>query len=171
MQKKASAPDRPTSTSPPRRLMRQIIPFGRDTDGHVGYQVIDHIGGYSRGYLPTHSRSWPLGRPWLWPNASRPTVFLCSGARGVKVRICRGQGRSMPTGAELCRVSVSFGRITQNSFPSGRPGQSGLCAGLPDADPARPQRDKPLEFLLAVLRCWSGRGARGALPSSGRSPP
>jgi hypothetical protein len=25
--------------------MRQIIPFGRDTDGHVGYQVIDHIGG------------------------------------------------------------------------------------------------------------------------------
>lgn len=23
------------------------------------------------------------------PNASRPTVFLCSGARGVNVRICR----------------------------------------------------------------------------------
>jgi hypothetical protein len=42
------------------------------------------IGGSARGYLPTHSRSWPLGRPWLWLNASRPTVFLCSSARRVK---------------------------------------------------------------------------------------
>ena len=31
-----------------------------------------------------------LVAPWLWPNASRPTVFLCSGARVVNVRICRG---------------------------------------------------------------------------------
>jgi len=30
-----------------------------------------------------------VGRLWLWPNASRPTVFLCSGARGVSARICR----------------------------------------------------------------------------------
>ena len=30
-----------------------------------------------------------LATPWSWPNESRPTVFLCSGARGVKVRICR----------------------------------------------------------------------------------
>ena len=41
------------------------------------------IGGYARGFLPTHSRSCPLSRPWLRSNATRPTVFLCSGARGV----------------------------------------------------------------------------------------
>ncbi len=57
--------------------------------GNVARVMADHIGGYSHGYLLTHSRSWPLGRPWLWPNASRPTVFLCRGARGVNVRICR----------------------------------------------------------------------------------
>ena len=28
-----------------------------------------HIGGYARGFLPTHSFSCPLGRPRLWPNA------------------------------------------------------------------------------------------------------
>jgi hypothetical protein len=39
------------------------------------------------------TRSQPLGRPWLWPNASRPTVFLSSCARGVNVRICRDEGR------------------------------------------------------------------------------
>ena len=33
-----------------------------------------------------------LDRPWLWPNASGPTVFLFSGACAVNVRFC-GQGR------------------------------------------------------------------------------
>jgi hypothetical protein len=32
---------------------------------------------------------------------------------------CRGQGLSAVLGAEPHRMSVSFGRTTQNSFPSG----------------------------------------------------
>jgi hypothetical protein len=34
-------------------------------------------------------------------------------------RSCHGQGRPVAAGAERYRMSVSFGRITQNSFPSG----------------------------------------------------
>jgi hypothetical protein len=53
-------------------------------------------------------------------------------------------------------MSVSFRRTTQNSFPS-RVGQDspGLSAGLPDAGPARPERQKAVDLLIAV------RGAAG----------
>ena len=44
------------------------------------------IGGSARGYLPINSRSWPLGRLWLFQH-EQPTVSLCSGTRGVNVRI------------------------------------------------------------------------------------
>jgi len=50
--------------------------------------------------------------------------IYASQSRTENSRSCRGQGRSVPTGAEPYRVSVSFGRITQDSFPRGRPVQS-----------------------------------------------
>ena len=53
-------------------------------------------------------------------------------------------------------MSVSFGRTTQNSFPSGvgKDGP-GLSAGLADVDPARPEREKAVDLLVAI------RGATG----------
>jgi hypothetical protein len=53
-------------------------------------------------------------------------------------------------------MSVSFGRTTQNSFPSGSAKDSpGFSAGLPDVDPARPERKEAVDLLIAV------RGAAG----------
>ena len=53
-------------------------------------------------------------------------------------------------------MSVSFGRTTQNSFPSGIGQDSpGLGAALADVDPARPERKKAVNLLIAV------RGAAG----------
>ena len=53
-------------------------------------------------------------------------------------------------------MSVSFGRTTQNSFPSGSAQDSpGSSAGLADADPLRPERKKAVNLLIAV------RGAAG----------
>jgi hypothetical protein len=74
-----------------------------------------HNGGYSRGYLPTHSRSWPLARPWLWSNASRPTVFLCSGAQIMDEIF--GPGLRLPR------------RPTNDAEPYERP-RIGMVAGL-----------------------------------------
>jgi hypothetical protein len=45
--------DRPRCR-PGGRLMRQIIPFGRETGSHVSYQVADHIGG-SGAAVTTHA--------------------------------------------------------------------------------------------------------------------
>lgn len=58
----------------------------------------------------------------------------------------------MPSEREPPRVSISFGHITQNSFPRVGQHRPGLCASLPDADPLRPRREKPLNLLFAVLR-------------------
>jgi hypothetical protein len=66
--------------------MRQIIPFGRDTDGHVGYQVIDHIGGSARGYL---GRWRGLSRPGMAYLMIACSVYLYIATLGVNVRICR----------------------------------------------------------------------------------
>ena len=53
-------------------------------------------------------------------------------------------------------MSVSFGRTTQNSFPSGSARTCpGLSAGLADAGPARPERKKAANLLIAA------RGAAG----------
>ena len=54
---------------------------------HSGIQI-----GSVRGYLPACSRSWQLGRPWLWSNASGRPYFL-QRAREVNVRTCRDEGR------------------------------------------------------------------------------
>ena len=52
-------------------------------------------------------------------------------------------------------MSVSFGASTQNSFPSGSARTSRTGAGLPDVDPARPEREEAVDLLVAV------RGATG----------
>src|SRR5260370_6051568 len=70
--------------------------------------------------------------------------------------ICRVQGPPAVLGTEAQRMSVSYGRTTQNSFPSGSTRTvQGLSAGLPDVDPARPEREKAINLLVAV------RGAAG----------
>jgi hypothetical protein len=86
--------------------------------------------GFSLGVLPAQmlAQTRPGAKGALLFHACvPPSEFGCPWPRGVPVQIhamdadefCRGQGRSVPTGAEPYRVSVSFGRITQNSFPSG----------------------------------------------------
>jgi hypothetical protein len=76
-----------------------------------------HLGGSARGYLPTNSRSWPLGRPLVIVQRERPTVFLCIGARGVNVRICHmavigtmGQHRAATVAAWNVSLVVRPGR-------------------------------------------------------------
>jgi hypothetical protein len=50
-------------------------------------------------------------------------------------------------------VSVSFGRITQDSFPSGAARTvQGSVPVCPDAGPAGAQREKPPDLLVAVPR-------------------
>jgi hypothetical protein len=53
--------------------------------------------------------------------------------------------------AEPYWVSVSFGHITQNSLPSGRPGQSRTPRQSARCPPGAPQRERLLNLLFAVL--------------------
>ena len=48
-----------------------------------------------------------------------------------------------------CFLGAYHAELVSLGIGQDRPG---LCASLPDVDPARPQRDKPLNFLVAVLR-------------------
>ena len=86
-EKKACAPDR-RRRRPCGRLMRQIIPFGRDTGGHVGYQIPDHIGGYGASALPSPGHGPSQVR------SSRPPLQASCGRIGPPPR--SRQGGSAP---------------------------------------------------------------------------
>ena len=50
------------------------------------------IGGYARSFLPTHSRSCPLSRPWVTVQRDpADRIFMRRRPRG-NVRICRKSG-------------------------------------------------------------------------------
>ena len=87
---------------------------------------------------------------------------------GRSIRL-RGQGLSAVLGAGPHRMSVSFGPTTQNSFPSGvRQDSPGFSAGLPDADPARPERKQAVNLLMHPVLDRPGPGDRHEAPADGR---
>jgi hypothetical protein len=65
----------------------------------------------------------------------------------IKIRSCRGQGLSAVLGVELDRMSVSFGRTTQNSFPSG---SARTVQDSAPVCPARPERQQAINLLIVV---------------------
>jgi hypothetical protein len=70
------------------------------------------IGRVCARFLPTHSRSWPLGRPWLLPNTRQADrIFMQRRPRGERPDLPPiGQVRLLPsgpvTGAAAASVSV-----------------------------------------------------------------
>ena len=68
--------------------MRQKMPFcAPPRTGSKGlFQY--RLGGSARGYLPTHSRSWPLDRHLVGVQRDRPIVFALAPG-GMNDRICR----------------------------------------------------------------------------------
>ena len=67
-----------------------ITPGSARSPAHPGLPAQASIVAGRRAVIYRHIRVvGRLAAPWLWPNASRPTVFLCSDARGVNVLICR----------------------------------------------------------------------------------
>ena len=94
--------------------------------------------GSARGYLRTHSRSWPLGRPLVIVQRERQTVFLCIGApRGERPDPPRQGFPGLPWCAGVpvrraCRtgtVPLAVGLI--ESHGAGASGSPGRDARMP----------------------------------------
>ena len=100
------------------------------------------------------ARGSPAGfrRLNTWPTALQ---IYASNPQTENARTCRGQGLSAVLGAEPHRMSVSFGPLCRTRFPRAGKDSPGFSAGLADVDPARPERKKAVNLLIAV------RGAAG----------